>query len=137
MLAILIDPEHSRWPEALPSVRFAFNTAAAPNQGTGHSAAYITFAHGSVKKLHFTDQIEKAIEAVSNGEKIAVTAQRFRVPRITLHGKITGKTPIGCSMEPSTILTKLEEDILERCLVTLSQKHIPITKDSLPIAMSD
>lgn len=42
MLAILLDPEHRRWPEVLPAVRFALNTAY--NEGTGHSAAFLTFA---------------------------------------------------------------------------------------------
>ena len=37
-MLILIDPEHHRWPEVLPAVRFALNTAS--NQGTGHSAAF-------------------------------------------------------------------------------------------------
>lgn len=83
------------------------------------------------RKKYTPDQMEKAVEAVNNGEKVAVAAERFGVPRITLHDKITGKTSIGCAMGPSTILTKSEEDILERWLLTLSEKHVPLTKDCL------
>lgn len=50
------------------------------------------------RKNYTLDQIE----AVKNGEKIASAAQRFGVPRITLHDKITRRTSIGCSMGPST-----------------------------------
>lgn len=42
LLAILVGPEHRRWPTVLPTVRFALNSAY--NQGTGKSAAYLTFA---------------------------------------------------------------------------------------------
>lgn len=41
-LAILVGPEHRRWPFALPMVRFALNSAY--NQGTGQTAAFLTFA---------------------------------------------------------------------------------------------
>ncbi|KAJ8712243.1 hypothetical protein PYW07_005085 [Mythimna separata] len=41
LLAILVEEEHSRWPVVLPMVRFAINSA--HNQGTGHTAAFLTF----------------------------------------------------------------------------------------------
>ncbi|XP_045768702.1 uncharacterized protein LOC123869746 [Maniola jurtina] len=69
MLAMMIDPEHRRWPEALPSVRFALNTA--PNQGTGHSAAYLTFAR------EFRSPLDVACDLR------AVVEQENYVPQIT------------------------------------------------------
>ncbi|RVE41584.1 hypothetical protein evm_013769 [Chilo suppressalis] len=83
------------------------------------------------RKKYSHEQLEKAVEAVKNGEKIAVAAKRFGVPRITLHDKIWGKTTMGCTMGPSTVLTKGEEDILEKCILALYERHIPLTKDSL------
>ncbi|CAB3232698.1 unnamed protein product [Arctia plantaginis] len=78
------------------------------------------------------DQFEKAVEAIKNGEKIVVAAKHFGVPRITLHDKISGITTMGCLMGPSTVLTKGEEDILEKWMIlALSERHIPLTKDSL------
>lgn len=38
---------------------------------------------------------------------------------------------MGCTMGPSTVLTKGEEDILEKWILALYQRHIPLTKDSL------
>ncbi|XP_073957399.1 uncharacterized protein [Choristoneura fumiferana] len=83
------------------------------------------------RKNYTPDQLEKAVEAVKNGEKVAVAAKRFGVPRITLHDKISGRTTMGCAMGPSTVLTKEEEDILEKWILALSERHIPLTKDSL------
>ncbi|XP_041973495.1 uncharacterized protein LOC121729152 [Aricia agestis] len=42
LLGILVGPEHRQWPTVLPKVRFALNSAY--NQGTGQTAAYLTFA---------------------------------------------------------------------------------------------
>ncbi|KAI8442433.1 hypothetical protein MSG28_005947 [Choristoneura fumiferana] len=84
-----------------------------------------------LEKKFTPDQLEKAVESVKNGEKIAVAAKRFGVPRITLHDKISGRTTMGCAMGPSTVLTKEEEDILEKWILALSERHIPLTKDSL------
>ncbi|XP_018318431.1 uncharacterized protein K02A2.6-like [Agrilus planipennis] len=40
-LSILVGQNHQNWPEKLPSIRFALNTARC--QSTGYSAAYLTF----------------------------------------------------------------------------------------------
>lgn len=82
------------------------------------------------KKDYTPLQMGKAIEAVRKGEKIATAAQMFGVPRVTLYNKITGKSPIECSMGPSSYLPK-EEDILEQWIINMNDMYIPITKDEL------
>ncbi|KAJ8732934.1 hypothetical protein PYW07_015533 [Mythimna separata] len=60
MLAMLVGPEHRNWAEALPAVRFALNTAC--NQGTGQSAAYLTFAREFRSPLTNTTDLRPIIE---------------------------------------------------------------------------
>ncbi|XP_064292244.1 uncharacterized protein LOC128672662 [Plodia interpunctella] len=83
------------------------------------------------KKNYTPFQMAQAIEAVKRGEKIATAAKKFGVPRITLHDKITSKTPVTCSMGPGTYLSTEEEAILEKWILDMTDKHIPITKDEL------
>lgn len=83
------------------------------------------------KKDYTPQQMNWAIEAVKKGLKISEAAKKFNVPRITLHNKITGKSPIECSMGPSTILSKEEENILEIWIKEMLDKHIPVTKEDL------
>lgn len=83
----------------------------------------------SPRKNYTPEQLKKAVEAVKIGEKIAIPAKRFGVLRITLHDKISGKKTkkqLG-AVGPSTVLTKGEEDILEKWILALSERHIPLT----------
>ncbi|XP_063626422.1 uncharacterized protein LOC134798019 [Cydia splendana] len=82
-------------------------------------------------KKYSPEQMGWAIDAVRRGSNINDAAQRFNVPRATLHNKITGKSPKECSMGPSTVLSKTEEDILEVWIKDMADKHIPVTKDTL------
>ncbi|XP_013189681.1 uncharacterized protein LOC132903318 [Amyelois transitella] len=83
------------------------------------------------KKSYTPLQMAQAITAVREGEKISTAAKKFGVPRITLHDKISGKTPIECSMGPSTYLSTEEEAILEKWILDMAERHIPITRDEL------
>ncbi|KAF9411724.1 hypothetical protein HW555_009553 [Spodoptera exigua] len=83
------------------------------------------------RKDYMPEQMDKAIKAVRNGEKVAVAAKSFGVPRVTLYNKVSGKTPINCTMGPITVLSKDQEDILVRWLLALAEKHFPIPKDCL------
>lgn len=73
----------------------------------------------------------QVVEAVRKGEKTATAAKKFGVPRITLHDKISGKTPVECSMGPKTYLSTEEEVILEKWVLEMAEKHIPVTRDEL------
>lgn len=83
------------------------------------------------KKNYTPIQIANAINAVNNEGKMAKAAERYGVPRITLHNKVTGKSPKVCSMGPTTILSKDEEHLLEQWVIMMSEKHVPITKEEL------
>ncbi|CAG4969627.1 unnamed protein product [Colias eurytheme] len=50
----------------------------------------------------------RALDAVRMENKISTAALRFGVSRITLHNKVTGKSPAVCAMGPQTILTAEE-----------------------------
>lgn len=61
-------------------------------------------------------------------KKAALT---FHVPRATLARKIKGTVPEGRTMGPATILTKQEEDLLEKWLLGLCRKGFPVVKRML------
>lgn len=83
------------------------------------------------RKDYTTEQMAKAIEEVRKGEKISVAATRYGVPRITLHNKITGKSPVDCNLGPATVLSHEEENILVRWVCFMAEKHFPVTKEQL------
>ncbi|KAF9802935.1 hypothetical protein SFRURICE_015532 [Spodoptera frugiperda] len=83
------------------------------------------------RKDYTTEQMAKAIEEVRKGEKISVAATRYGVPRITLHNKITGKSPVDCNLGPATVLSHEEENILVRWVCFMAAKHFPVTKEQL------
>ena len=83
------------------------------------------------RKDYTKEQMAKAIEEVRKGEKISVAATRYGVPRITLHNKITGKSPIDCNLGPATVLTYEEERILVKWITFMGEKHFPVNKEQL------
>lgn len=83
------------------------------------------------RKNYTKEQMAKAIEEVRKGEKISVAATRYGVPRITVHNKITGKSPIDCSLGPATVLTYEEERVLVKWIGFMAEKHFPVTKEQL------
>ncbi|KAF9416586.1 hypothetical protein HW555_006095 [Spodoptera exigua] len=83
------------------------------------------------RKDYTTEQMAKAIEEVRKGEKISVAATRYGVPRITLHNKITGKSPVDYNLGPATVLSHEEENILVRWVCFMAEKHFPVTKEQL------
>lgn len=64
-------------------------------------------------------------------KQLDTAAKRFRVPRVTLYNKVSGKSPLECAMGPQTVLTKLEEDILVKWLIVMSKKHFPVNTELL------
>lgn len=77
------------------------------------------------------EQMAKAIEEVRKGEKISTAATSYGVSRITLHNKITGRSPIDRNPGPTTVLTHEEEQLLVRWIIFMSGKHFPVTKEQL------
>lgn len=83
------------------------------------------------KKDYTPQQMGQAIEAVRKGERVATAARKFNVPRVTLLNKVSGKTPINCSMGPSSVLTKEEENVLVQWMLAFAGRRFPITKQYL------
>lgn len=61
-LAILIGDDHTSWPEKLPSIRFAMNTAILAS--TGYSPAYLTFG----RHLRTPDDVNHDLKAIVEKE---------------------------------------------------------------------
>jgi transposase InsO family protein len=70
-LAIYVGEDHKGWPEKLPAIRFAMNTAYCQN--TGYSSAYLTFG----RELRTPDDAHKDLKAT-------LVKENF-VPEITPH----------------------------------------------------
>ncbi|XP_069357374.1 uncharacterized protein [Maniola hyperantus] len=83
------------------------------------------------RRNYTKEQMAKAIEEVNRGEKVAVAALKYGVPRITLHNKITGKSPRDCNFGPATILSQEEENALVQWVLHMTERHLPVTKDHL------
>lgn len=75
--------------------------------------------------------MKEFIQAVRNGMSVEKAALTFHVPRATLARKIKGTVPEGRTMGPATILTKQEEDLLEKWLLGLCRKGFPVVKRML------
>lgn len=61
-LAMQVGKQHDHWPEALPAIRFAMNTARC--QGTGYTAAYLTFG----RELRTPDDITRDLRSIVQSE---------------------------------------------------------------------
>lgn len=83
------------------------------------------------KKDYTPVQMSQAIQAVKNGSKVAAAAKQYGVPRITLYNKISGISPQVCTMGPGTYLTQNEENVLEKWILDMADKHTPVTKEEL------
>lgn len=57
-LAILVGDQHSKWPQQLPSIRFAMNSTRCA--GTGYTPAYLAFA----REMRFPDDAERDLRSV-------------------------------------------------------------------------
>lgn len=75
MLAMLLGPEHRNWPEALPIVKSAMNTA--PNHGTGESAAFLTFARKLRSSVDVAFHIRAIVEKENFVPQIIPYLKRF------------------------------------------------------------
>lgn len=89
------------------------------------------------RKNNWTDaQLEAAKEKVESGGSVRSVAEKYGIPKSTLHDHIKGvsKKRYG---GPSTVLTAEEEkEIAASCLV-LQELGFPLTKDHLSIAVRD
>lgn len=77
------------------------------------------------------ESLKNAIEAIKNGMPCATASKIYKIPRITLFYKSTGKYPVQCKSGVSTVLSKEEEGHLSKWIVDLSTTGFPVTKEQL------
>ena len=65
--------------------------------------------------------LQKAMAAVDRGESLRRTAEKFGVPRSTLHDHIVGKVKLGAMSGPSPYLTRDGEEELANIVVRCSE----------------
>ena len=62
------------------------------------------------EKNYSLESWKKALDAVGKGGSIREIANRFGVPKSTLHIKLQNHYPLECKKGPPTVLTENEED---------------------------
>lgn len=77
------------------------------------------------------EDLKKAIHAVKNGMPCFTASKQFRVPRVTLYYKVTGKYAVDAKSGTSTILTSEEEHLLTEWIISVGKTGFPVTKDQL------
>lgn len=60
-IGIMVKDKHSRWPEALPAIRFAMNSAF--NRSTGFTAAYLTYGREMRTPFEITHDLSEIVES--------------------------------------------------------------------------
>uniref|UniRef100_A0A6P7GSH1 Uncharacterized protein LOC114340237 n=1 Tax=Diabrotica virgifera virgifera TaxID=50390 RepID=A0A6P7GSH1_DIAVI len=63
-ISILVQRDHTKWDEVLPSIRFSMNTV--PNLATGYSPAYLNFA----RELRTPTDVHKDLRAIIASETV-------------------------------------------------------------------
>ncbi|KAI4467955.1 cypher isoform b [Holotrichia oblita] len=88
------------------------------------------------RKRHNQDDIESALEAISNGMSKKKASVMFKVPRPTLQFRLSNKFKKS-SLGPDTYLTKEEEEVLVQWIIESYQKEFPRRKDDIQISVKD
>ncbi|GAB0086707.1 hypothetical protein DMENIID0001_008620 [Sergentomyia squamirostris] len=82
-------------------------------------------------KLYGKEDLKSALEAVRDGSSIRQASQRFRVPRSTIHTKLSRKYPEDCrNGRPATLSSEIEESLVE-WIVGCADRWQPIQKDQV------
>lgn len=77
------------------------------------------------------EHVLKAIDAVRKGASQFAAAKKYGIPRSTLFNKFSGKTPIGKTSGPGTVLSTKEEELIEKWLLCLADRGFPVVKQQL------
>ncbi|KAI4467968.1 cypher isoform b [Holotrichia oblita] len=88
------------------------------------------------RKRYNQDDIESALEAISNGMSKKKASVMFKVPRPTLQFRLSNKFKKS-SLGPDTYLTKEEEEVLVQWIIESYQKEFPRRKDDIQISVKD
>lgn len=77
------------------------------------------------------EDVRMAMAEIQSGASVLSTANKFKIPRTTLNGKLSGKYPVEIRKCPSSILTKEDECHLENWLLHIADAGFPATKTQL------
>ncbi|KAI4460112.1 helix-turn-helix psq domain [Holotrichia oblita] len=88
------------------------------------------------RKRYNQDDIEAALEAISNGMSKKKASVMFKVPRPTLQFRLSNKFKKS-SLGPDTYLTKEEEEVLVQWIIESYRKGFPRRKDDIQISVKD
>lgn len=77
------------------------------------------------------EDVRLAMAEIENGASIMSTAKKYKIPRTTLNGKISGQYPVSIRKGPETVLTSEEECHLENWLLHIADAGFPATKTQL------
>lgn len=75
------------------------------------------------------DELKAAVKAVKDNEMTLINAaEKYHIPRSTLHDKVTGKSTLDAKKGPATYLTATEEEEIVNWIIECSQRGFPVTK---------
>ena len=83
------------------------------------------------EKNYSLESLKKALDAVGKGGSIREIANRFGVPKSTLHIKLQNHYPLECKKGPPTVLTESEEDEVVKWILYCAERGFPVTKEQL------
>ncbi|GAB0089528.1 hypothetical protein DMENIID0001_040900 [Sergentomyia squamirostris] len=82
-------------------------------------------------KSYTQADIVKAVEAYRSGKTLSQAARAFKIPKGTLHNKLTGRYPINCRVgQPTTLSEKMEAKLVTRILICADSGE-PRTKEQV------
>lgn len=83
------------------------------------------------RKLWSNESMKAAVESVESGTGIREASRLYNVPIETLRRRVTGQVEIGCRPGPTTVLTKEEEDQVERYLIQMADMGFGLTSEAI------
>lgn len=83
------------------------------------------------KHSYTREDVKKALEDVENGIPVSVAAQKYDIPKSTLHDKVNHKTPVETTFGPDPVLTSEEGDRILGWIFYCSDGGFPFTKSQL------
>ncbi|KAI4460722.1 hypothetical protein MML48_5g00012127 [Holotrichia oblita] len=77
------------------------------------------------------ENLENAIKAVRENGTSKKSARQFGIPRSTLIRKLAENVPLYRKMGPQTVLSTIEEQLLENWILAMARKGFPVDKNNL------
>ena len=72
------------------------------------------------------NDLNRALDDIRKGISIRKAAKTYKIPKSTLHAKLSGKAPEHCKKGPKPILTTEEEDRLKQWILNKARLCFPM-----------